>query len=778
MVSDNSLALIVVDGSLYQFTAQCFRCNIGDFLQILYERNSRAHVAVVVSKVDLMVDMSREEMSRKWKEHLHTRLRQFLEIRQVQIKRMAATIATGDSHENKYVSERLQFLRSQQITVEEKVILTSAATHEGVVSLKDRLRQLCGDERLLPSLHTDLPSSWVTVEDKLVIPQPHTSVPITDVSYAMQVCAKHVLTEERCLELLIYLNKVGSILYYSYQKTLSQVLFPVPPFVVNVLKAVFRHDHHLLEYDYRFIGADIDPQQFKEMKSDLVCNGIASVSMLLALWSEFHLTADRHVDVFIKLFLALDLAYLTGSSDVVVQELSDILGRHEITSTVSMSTDTISTTSDSSKQADQTDSCKELICKLKQHNVGLLLPWLLIDEEPDDVSQLWCADVADGVMQVVVEYSFAYNCPLGLFERLSARCHRHHPNYIRHWSSGLLMCYGAVSLLFSCSKNTSPGFLRLSARVVKSHHSVGRLWHVLLRCVSDVEDLLQSVPGVLFGRSICSESSSTTSISLLPNQPKHVILNEKWGSFAVETVAGSYNEDMLEHVEGMERVCPSVKEGIPLSQVVSPASGALVSRRKLEQIAADIGKWWPQLTSIIGTDQSTVSELFEKDSDPRFSQVAASRILSEWQKLRNNRLQVCELYDALLVADIPSLPQRHLSDVMSPDAASGLAKCKETAARGETSRADSDMVTPLIIEKVAENGSERWHEIGIYLGVSRSVLTECDQPLYTLKEKLRKVLSAWRDENRQATVGQLLSACDKAGVGGIVSRVLDSDTQH
>ncbi|XP_062519561.1 malignant fibrous histiocytoma-amplified sequence 1 homolog [Corticium candelabrum] len=233
MVSDNSLTLIVVDGSLYQFTAQCFCCNIGDFLQILYERNTRAHVAVVVSKVDLMVDMSREEMSRKWNEHLHTRLRQFLEIRQVQMKRMAATIAVGDSHENKFVSERLQFLESQRITVDEKVILTSAATHEGVVSLKDRLRQLCGDERLLPSLHTELPSSWVTVEDKLVIPQPHTSVPITDVSYAMQVCAEHGLTEERCLELLIYLKKVGSILYYSYQKTLSQVLFPVPPFVVN-----------------------------------------------------------------------------------------------------------------------------------------------------------------------------------------------------------------------------------------------------------------------------------------------------------------------------------------------------------------------------------------------------------------------------------------------------------------------------------------------------------------------------------------------------------------
>ncbi|XP_062519760.1 uncharacterized protein LOC134194808 [Corticium candelabrum] len=127
------------------------------------------------------------------------------------------------------------------------------------------------------------------------------------------------------------------------------------------------------------------------------------------------------------------------------------------------------------------------------------------------------------------------------------------------------------------------------------------------------------------------------------------------------------------------------------------------------------------------------------------------------------------------IADIPSLPQPHLSDFISPDAASGLAKSKETTARGETSQADSEMVTPLIIEKVAENGSERWHEIGIYLGVSQATLTECDQPLYTFKQKLRKVLSAWTNENRQATVGQLLSACDEAKVGGAVRRVLNID---
>ena len=552
-ISDNSLVLIVVDSNQYKFTQQCFRQNIADFLQVVYDRNSRAHIAIVVSKVDLMVDTSREEMSRKWSEHLHTRLRQFLKIRQAEIDRMKRIIATGGSPKNKYVSERLHFFDFQRITVEENVLLTSAATHEGVVSVKVHLRELCGNERLMPSLHTELPSSWVTVEDKLITRQADTSVPILDVSYAMRLCVEHGLTEESCRELLNYLNQVGSILYYSHDPTLAEILFPVPPFVVTLLKAVFRHDHESLEYDDRFIGVDVGLQKFEEMKSDLVFNGIARISMLLALWSEFDLTADRHVDVFIKLFLALDFGYLTGSSDDVVQELAHALGRRQITlappSSTNPTSDSSGHTIEQNRHQEQTDSC-QVISKLKQHDGGLLLPWLLNDEKPEDVSDLWPLDIPHGVIQVAVEYSFAYERPLGLFERLSARCHRH-SNFIRHWSSGLLMCYGAVTLLINCSKNTSRGSICLSGRVVKSHHSVGRLWHVLLRCVSDMEDLLRSVPGVLPDRFIYSGSSSTSTKSPL-NRCIYLIPDETWGPFAVDTVAGRWSAEMVKHEQAIK----------------------------------------------------------------------------------------------------------------------------------------------------------------------------------------------------------------------------------
>ena len=145
----------------------------------------------------------------------------------------------------------------------------------------------------------------------------------------------------------------------------------------------------------------------------------------------------------------------------------------------------------------------------------------------------------------------------------------------------------------------------------------------------------------------------------------------------------------------------------------------------------------------------------ENYSDSIFAPAAASRVLRECQESRKNDIKVFDLCDGLLVADIPSVPQRHLSDVMSSDAASGFVKYKETAARAETSRADSEMVTPFIIEKVTENGSERCHVIGVNLRVLQATLTETTT---IHAEILDLVLSDWKNYNRQAIVGQLLSA--------------------
>ena len=563
MVSDNALALIVVDSSRYDFSEHCFRQNVGDFLEVLYERNTRARVVFVVSKVDEM-SRPRQEINAKWNEHLATRLAEFLKMREDQINRMAGIAAPDGKDQSDYLTVNLQFLRLQQITIEKKAVVTSAATYEGVEALKSLLEMLSQDVTLLPSLEARVPESWATVEDKLVIHQADIGVPITQVSDAIALGDKHGLAADDCHSLLNYLHQAGSILYYSRLPVLSDVLFPSSSSVVNLLKCVFRHDHQSLSYDSRFASANIAPQQFEAMKRDLVSNGIARISMLLALWSEFAHINDRHVDVFIRLFLALDFAYLTAPSEEVLQNMpedvkswtfaidTNVLSRQQLSSTSSL--DVTSASDADRKEAPQwqTDKMEKFISYLISNDVGLLLPWLLAEEKPSDVRLQWPIEECRGVMQVVVKYSFAYNCPLGLFERLSARCHRH-SNYVRHWRNGFLLCYGSVTLLCECSRGSSSGSVSLHGRVPSSRHSAARLWHVLIRCMSDLEDLLTSIPGALVDRNICDVSSSLSSQVGLFRQANRFRPSSRWPPFVVDLVAGRYSREMCEHIRAIEQ---------------------------------------------------------------------------------------------------------------------------------------------------------------------------------------------------------------------------------
>ena len=84
-------------------------------------------------------------------------------------------------------------------------------------------------------------------------------------------------------------------------------------------------------------------------------------------------------------------------------------------------------------------------------------------------------------------------------------------------------------------------------------------------------------------------------------------------------------------------------------------------------------------------------------------------------------MKVCELYDALLVRDIPSDPQRHLSDVMSHLDSINLKGQLHVV--GYVQLTLRWLLHSLYKEKVAGSGLARWQEIGLDLGLSHEVLT-------------------------------------------------------
>ena len=350
-----------------------------------------------------------------------------------------------------------------------------------------------------------------------------TASPIVGVSDVVALSVSCGLGAEGAVHLLKYLHDVGSLLFFSRHAALEDVVFPSSVFVIDVFKAVFRHDHDRLCYDdERFGDEGITGQQFNEMKEDLVQNATVRIPMLRALWSEFLLSCDRHFEVFLKMFLSFDFAYLVTSSEDVARRFSENLRQRGLIIHCSSVYDLQPSGSRtrSAGRAEAAETIEEVeeertvkgdfVSVLERNNVGLLLPWLLRDEEPPEVGQHWSeCNETDSVQvsQVLVRYSFTYNVPLGLFERLSARCHRH-STFIHHWRSGLLLRYGPVTLLFRCDRNPSSASITLRGRVLSSKNSCVRLWHVLLRCVTDLENLLLTIPGVLVDGFLHDETSS------------------------------------------------------------------------------------------------------------------------------------------------------------------------------------------------------------------------------------------------------------------------------
>ena len=280
-----------------------------------------------------------------------------------------------------------------------------------------RLRgQLSEDEDLMPSIAAQLPASWVAVEDRLV----RLAAPIVDVSLVVAQSA-HGLSEGGSKHLLHYLHDVGSLLFFSRHAALRHVVFPSSSFVINVFKAVFRHDHDRLCYEQRFRVEGITRQQFSEMREDLVQNATARIPMLRALWSEFHLSAEQYLEVFVRRFLSFDFAYLATSSDDVARTLSEELRQRGLTihsNSVSdlQSSATGGSTTLSGGQTEDMGTIPEsndgrviegnLISVLERKHVGLLLPWLLIrDEEPPEAGHPWPTCCETDVVQASVRYT-------------------------------------------------------------------------------------------------------------------------------------------------------------------------------------------------------------------------------------------------------------------------------------------------------------------------------------------------------------------------------------
>ena len=79
----------------------------------------------------------------------------------------------------------------------------------------------------------------------------------------------------------------------------------------------------------------------------------------------------------------------------------------------------------------------------------------------------------------------------------------------------------------------------------------------------------------------------------------------------------------------------------------------------------------------------------------------------------------------------------------------------------------------VVVLQVAKMARDKWMEIGRYLGFKMEELTDYEEKEpKSMQKRLLRLLVDWRKKEKDPSVGALISACEKADVGGEAERVI------
>ena len=472
--SNSCLVIITADAKQYTVTGgMAFRCLVQPYLQRIYDYVKAAVMLPVITKADLVTydqlqlvitDLGHKILEfEKERESIMDKHRQ--QHYGMSTERQNVTIIAKKKEEWLWQEPQQQY-QERRVS---KIMSTSARKAVGLNNLLGYVNELLQDRSLFPGLDTLLPSSWVKSEDQLQSLAKIHSPPIHSLPATCDAIVPCGVSPENVQGLLSYLHTVGSICHYDQHPSLRQHVFLKPQFLIDLLKAVYHHQlNSILTMDSIPLSQRslVTQRELEEMLTNLSENGIAGVKLLRLVWSKFGFK-EEHDNLMIKLLVSFNFAYVRCDNDHVIKVLNALV------------------------EGNVGQGSDDLLGLLKEHNGDLLLPWFFQDKKPDGLSTVCPSDRS---VSVCLAYSFSMSLPEGLFQRVSARCHRH-SNSTHHWVSGVHMEYAAITAVLLCDEERAE--IVLSANTLQSVNAHARLWQVVSRLITDIENEIRQAPGAI-----------------------------------------------------------------------------------------------------------------------------------------------------------------------------------------------------------------------------------------------------------------------------------------
>ncbi|XP_013389778.1 malignant fibrous histiocytoma-amplified sequence 1 homolog [Lingula anatina] len=371
-ITKEAVTLIVFN---LQTVSSKYQEAVGSWIDSVYSRAPESAILLVGTHADCLrseeVDKVERELSNALSSHLGDMASNFRTRFEELEKKSKDKGSLKLAYKEKM--QRIENLIQTPPRVDEILFVISSKNHDGVAELKEELVKKTREKRYI------LPESWLQQVEHIETAKRCKQDPfLTFKSFVNMTRLKPSRMlggddAQRAEDVLSFLHATGVVLWFRDKPLLKTFIFHRQDVFIDILKAVLRHDiDSILVYDTDPFKQKFTLEIFESAKRDAMQRGIISRTMLECLWWRFNFGKQGH-DAMLELLENFEICYVVNDVD-----------------------------------------------EDRYH-----FPWLLGEDQHEDVSSSWPIVPARDESQISTEIHFPVTCPTGLYEMAAVHLHDH-----------------------------------------------------------------------------------------------------------------------------------------------------------------------------------------------------------------------------------------------------------------------------------------------------------------------------------------------------------------
>lgn len=581
-LTPEALHVLVFDLSAY--VPENFDLQIGDWLDSIMDRAPGATIMIVGTHADLcskeQIQFAKDHVLKRMHEEEDAKIKDLEMMLRIEKKKLTEAHKESGQKFPDLVTQRLQErvnkmqkLRVTRVKLPHEIFIVSCAeTLSGIINFHEKLTDC-----LKASEGQHLPKSWF----KFLTAIQERPEKILNWSETLEIFEAVVATmqqsmymlqgsAEKSLEMVLrYLHVTGEIVWFHENPKLRNIVFHHPETLVEMLRAIFRHDFKdVVNYvDTYGQMSGLSAGRFESLKGEFLQRGLMTNELLSFCLQHFSLSLESQ-EIFMDLMLKFDLCYQVKDATSAPETLG-------------------------SKQI-------------------LQFPWFLTSNPPEDFTSKWPEQVPLNTIELRYQLQFLKKGLPNFFEKMSARL-QSYVTQREDWKDGILATRNKCKLLLTRKKTSGLSCITLSVRGAELQD----LWFLILTIRADMMALLQEWPFVKVDPyMVCAHCIATNTTQ--PYLWRGEILDAKCPKGLYETHCPKasqsipaclvYPVDSEFPIEDINRHITTVTDFLRNNYDTVDSAG-LLSDLILSRIAAKLGFEWTRVALELGLTQANIEQI-------------------------------------------------------------------------------------------------------------------------------------------------------------------------